>query len=63
LVGVLASSNGVSEISAFGTIISVTVKRRYATASRVGLAWRRNIAEERLGRENGTGGETALIVV
>jgi hypothetical protein len=61
-VGVLASSNGVSEISAFGTNTSATVKRRKTTASRVGLAWPRNIAEERLRRENETGGEAALIV-
>src|SRR3984893_9767131 len=67
-VGVLASSNSVSEISAFGTITSATVKRREAVAIRVCLAERRNIhfirvvAEESLRRENETGGEAALIV-
>lgn len=34
-VGVLASSKSVSGISAFGTITSATVKRRYAAASRM----------------------------
>jgi hypothetical protein len=61
-VGVLASSNGVSKISAFGTNTSATVKRRQTTASRVGLVWRTNIAEEGLRRENETGDEAALIV-
>jgi hypothetical protein len=61
-VGVLASSNGVSVISAFGTIISVTVKRRHVTASGFRLAWHRNIAEENLRTENESGDEAALIV-
>jgi hypothetical protein len=43
-VGVLASSNSVSGLSAFGTISSAMVKTRYAAASRVALAWRRNMS-------------------
>jgi len=67
-VGVLASSKSVSEMSAFGTITSATVKSAQAAASRVGLAWRRNInfirvvVEESLRMENETGGKAALIV-
>jgi hypothetical protein len=67
-VGVLASSNSVSEISAFGTIIIARVKRRQVAASRVALWWRRNtdfelvVADESLQTENETGGNAALIV-
>jgi hypothetical protein len=43
LIGLLASSKGVSEISALGTITSATMKRRQALKSRVSLAWWRNI--------------------
>jgi hypothetical protein len=42
-IGVLASSKGVSEISALGTITSATMKRRPAHMNRVSLAWWRNI--------------------
>jgi hypothetical protein len=64
----LASSNSVSEISAFGTIIIARVKRRQVAASRVALWWRRNtdfellVADESLQTENETGGNAALIV-
>jgi hypothetical protein len=67
-VGVLASSNSVSGISAFGTIITARVKRRQVAASRVAPAWRRNtgfapvIADESLQTENEIGRDAVLIV-
>jgi hypothetical protein len=65
---VLASSNSVSKISAFGTIITRRMKRRQAAAIRIAPTWRRNtdfelvIADESLQRENETGRNAALIV-
>jgi hypothetical protein len=69
LVGGLASSNSVSEISAFGTITTARVRRRQVAASRVAPAWRRNtgfvpvVADESLQteKENEIGGNAALI--
>jgi hypothetical protein len=67
-VAVLASSNSVSETSAFGTINIARVKRRQVAASRVGLWWQRNtdfelvVADESLQTENEIGGNAALIV-
>jgi hypothetical protein len=68
LIGVLPSSNGVSEISAFGTTTIVTMTRRKAVTSRVSLAWWRNInfipvvAEEAYDGEKEAGREAAFTV-